>query len=465
MNKSSTGGFDLKKLVEENRDKNSDLYKKHVNPVFSKVLKTIGFNRNYVEGRGAYLWDDKGEKYLDFLSGFGMFNMGRNHPVIKEVINDYLELNDTWKLAMGTNPLTGLLAEALLEKVPHLDKVYFGNSGTECVETALKFCRATTGKEKVVYCEHAFHGLTYGSLSINGSSNFKDGFVSFLPGPVNVPLNNLDALERAFQKNDIAGVILEPIQGKGVYPANAEYMLGVQKLCNKHDAVFIMDEIQTGMGRTGKLFCYQHVPDLEPDMVLVSKSLSGGMVPVGAVLMRDEIYHSVYSSMDRGKVHSSTFGGGGLPMACGLGSLAVTESENLPQNAQKTGEYMLEKLRAMIPKYDFLKEVRGKGLMIGIEFGKPKALRYRAAWKMMHPTNQSLFPQAIIMPLIEDHHILTQVAAHNVDIIKILPPLMINKGDADWFLEAFEETLDEVHSIGGPIWTTARHLTRFAVSG
>jgi len=453
--------FSIKKMLEQTRSQQTDLYYEYVNPVQVDMLNVIGFNRQFIRGKGAYLWDQKGTKYLDFLSGFGMFNMGRNHPLIKHVVQEYLALDDTWKLAMGTNPLPGLLAEKLLQKVPHLDNVYFGSTGTECVETALKFCRAATGKETVIYGDHGFHGLTYGSLSMNGSGVFKKGFGRFLPGTKSIRLNDVDELEKTFQAGDIAGIILEPIQGKGVYLAQEKYLLRVQELCRKNDAVFIIDEIQTGMGRTGTLFCYQHFADLKPDMVLVSKSLSGGMVPVGAVLMREDIYRSVYSSLSRGKIHSSTFGEGGLAMACGLGSLHIIESEKLSKNAREIGGYMLNNLKKIACRYDFIKEVRGKGLMIGIEFKEPSSPTLKPVWKITHTGNQTIFPQSIIMPLIEQHHILTQVAAHNVDIIKILPPLIIDKQNADWFLDAFEQVLGQIHSPTGPAWSLIKHFTTF----
>jgi len=462
VNQAAINDFNLKDIIENGRENKAKLFSKYVNPKFSKAMDIIGFNRNYIKGEGQYLWDEKGTKYLDFVSGFGMFNMGRNHPAVKNVIREFMELNDPWKTSMSVTGMPGLLAEKLIEKNPHLDKVFFTNSGTEGVETALKFARASTGRETIIYCDKAFHGLTYGSLSVNGSDQFKDGFQSLLPGPVKIPLNDVSELRNAFAAHNVAGVIVEPIQGKGVYPANESYLLEIQKLCRENGSVFICDEIQTGMGRTGKLFAYQHVDGLEPDMVLISKSLSGGMVPVGAVVMREKIYKKVYSDMNRCMVHSSTFGGGGLPMACGLASFHIIDTESLAENADEIGNYIISGLKEMIPEFELLKEVRGNGLMIGIEFGKPKSLGLKAAWNMIHKLDKSLFPQTVTMPLLDKHHILTQVTGHNQDIIKLLPTLNIDKSDADWFLDAFRDTMHSVHKIGGPIWSTARHLSPFA---
>jgi len=455
--------FSLQRVLADRRQAQFPLYDRYVNPQFADVLRTIGFDRTFVRGEGPYLWDEAGTKYLDFLAGFGMFNMGRNHPVVKQAVREYTELNDPWKVAMGLTPWPGLLAEALLGRAGHLDKVYFANSGTECVEAALKFARGATGRDGIAYCKGGFHGLTYGSLSVSGSDFFREDFGHLLPGPVRVPLNDLAALERAFDEHDLAGLLIEPVQGKGVYPAEADYLLGAQALCREHDAFLIADEVQAGMGRTGRLFSYQHVPDLRPDMVLVAKSLSGGMVPVGAVLMRDEIYGSVYSSMDRSVVHGSTFGQGGLPMACGLASLHVLDSEDLLANAAEQGAYLRESLAAMVRKYELLREVRGRGLMIGIELGKPEALNLKASWSLIHAADGGVFPQAVTMPLLDKHRILTQVAGHGMDVVKILPPLTIDRADANWFLDAFEETIAELHRFLGPLRVTARHLTSVSI--
>lgn len=463
MNPENT--FDLKKLVADRRGDMIELFGAHVNPKLVQVLKTIGFDRQYVRGEGSYLWDEAGNRYLDFLSGYGMFNIGRNHPVIKQTIRDYLEMDDPWKIQMGATLLPGLLAEKLLSHAPHLAKVQYSNSGAECNEAALKFARCATGREKVLFCERAFHGLTYGALSLNGCHSFRDGFVSFLPGPVSVPFGDLAALERELSTSKVAAFVVEPVQGKGVYPASPEYLLGAQELCRRHGAKLILDEVQTGLGRTGKMFAYQHIAGLEPDLLLVSKSLSGGMVPVGAVLMREEIYRKVFSSLDRCVVHSSTFCQGGLAMACGLAALDILEKERLIENAARQGEALMEGLRAMIPRFELLKEVRGKGLIIGIELGEPKSLGMRSAWKLIHAADGGLFPQALIMPLLDKHRILTQVAGHNMDVIKILPPLTITDEDVKQFLAAFEAVLAECHKFPGPAWSTATHLVKFAVSG
>ncbi len=464
MSTDLNSSFDLKQLVSERRDEMFQLFGDHVNPKLVQVLKTIGFDRKYVRGEGAYLWDDEGNRYLDFLTGYGMFNIGRNHPVIKKAIRDYLDMDEPWKIQMGATLLPGLLAEKLLKHAPHLSKVQYANSGAECNEAALKFARCSTKRERVLYCNRAFHGLTYGALSMNGCDSFKEGFVSFLPGPTGIPFGDLETLEKELSKKDVAGLFIEPVQGKGVYPATDEFLLGAQALCRKYGTKLVLDEVQTGMGRTGKMFAYHHTEGLEPDILLVSKSLSGGMVPVGAVLMKEDIYKKVFSGMDRCVVHSSTFCQGGLAMACGLATLDILESENLIENGARQGQKIIDGLTALIPKYELLKEVRGKGMIIGIELGAPKSFAMKSAWKLIHAADGGLFPQALIMPLLDQHKILTQVAGHNMDVIKILPSLTTSDEDVEYFLKSFETVLAECHKFPGPAWTTASHLMKFAVT-
>ncbi len=465
MDKEKSQEFDLSKLVESRRSEQFDLFENHVNPKLVKVLRTIGFARQYVRAEGCYLWDKDGNRYLDFLSGYGLFNVGRNHPVIQKTVRDYLDLMDPWKVQLGATLLPGLLAEKLLSFAPHLSKVQFTNSGAECTEAAMKFVRCATGRERILYCDRAFHGLSYGSLSMNGCASFREGFGSFLPGVSSIPFADLDAMKNELAKGDVAGVFLEPIQGKGVFPADHEYLLGVQELCSKHGTRLVLDEVQTGMGRTGKMFAFHGVAGLEPDMILVSKSLSGGMVPVGAVMMREEIYSGVFSSLDRCVVHSSTFGQGGLAMACGLAAVDILERENLPDNAAKQGKTLLTGLQEMAERYELLSEVRGKGLMIGIELGQPTSFVMKSAWNLIHAADAGLFPQSIIMPLMDNYRILTQVAGHNMDIIKLLPPLTLTDEDTSYFLEAFDEVLASCHKFPGPAWSTASKLIKFALKG
>lgn len=457
--------FDLAALLQQYHGRNYDLHEQHVNPQFAKVLRTIGFDRCYVRGLGPHLWDVHGTRYLDLLSGYGMFSLGRNHPAVIRALEDFLHAEQASLVQLEAPLLSGVLAQELKKRMPcPLDIVYFTNSGTEGVETAIKFARCATGRPAILHCRKAFHGLTNGSLALNGDEIFRDGFGPFLPETRMIPFNDLAALEQGLAKGDVAAFVVEPVQGKGVNIPAPGYLREAARLCRRAGALFVADEVQTGLGRTGKFLAIEHDGGVEPDIVVLSKALSGGFVPVGAVLTRRAIYDKVFSSMDRAVVHSSTFGQGAMAMVAGLATLAVLDDEGLVARAERTGALIGEGLRALMPRYEFIKDVRWRGLMIGIEFGSPSSLGLKAAWALAHKMDKSLFPQAVTMPLLDDHHILTQVAGHAIDVIKLLPPLVIGEDDVRWFLEAFEKVMDRLHTVQGPTWDVVSRIGKMALT-
>ena len=334
--------FDLKSLVAARMGENYELHSQHLNPTLVQVQRTIGFDRVYVRAKGAYLYDAEGHAYLDFLSGYSVFNVGRNHPVVAQALRDALDLDLPNMVQMDCSLMSGLLGEALLKKTPaHLDAVFFCNSGTEAVEGAMKFARAATGRPRVVSLKGSYHGLSYGALSITGSDSFQEGFGPFLADTELVALGDLTSLEATLAMGDVAAFIVEPIQGKGVnYPLD-DYFQKAQALCRKHGTLLICDEVQTGLGRTGKWWAFQHW-DLEPDIVTMAKTLSGGYVPCGAIVTRRSIYQRVFSRLDRCVVHSSTFGRNNLAMTCALATLTVLEDEKLVENSAAMGELLMQ---------------------------------------------------------------------------------------------------------------------------
>jgi ornithine--oxo-acid transaminase len=460
-----SAGLDICALLKEHEGRNYDLHAAHVNPANCRTLKTIGFDRCYVRAEGSYLWDTEGTKYLDFLAGYGVFNLGRNHPDVRRVLIDFLNADYPSLVKMEAPLLSGLLAQELKKRMPNqLDMVFFPNSGAEGVETAIKYARCATGKPVILHCQKAFHGLTYGALSLNGDESFREGFAPFLTDCRAIPFDDLPALEATLSKRDVAAFVVEPIQGKGVNVPSPGYLREAAALCRKHGALFIADEVQTGMGRTGKFLAVEHDGDVDPDIVVLSKSLSGGFVPVAAVLCKKWIHEKVFSSMQRSVVHSSTFSQGSFAMAAGLAALDVMDRYNVVANARDLGNRIGEGLRAMIPRFEFLKEVRWRGLMMGIEFGPPRSLGLKTAWALMHKLDQSLFPQAAIIPLLDKHHIITQVAGHHIDVVKLLPPLIISGEDAEWFLSAFEDVLVQMHKFPGPAWEVIADIGRMALT-
>lgn len=445
-------------MVNERRTETYDLHRRHLNPQFVRVLEVLGFNRNYTSGRGAHLIDEKGREVLDFLAGFGVFNIGRNHPLVAQAVREMLDADPPSMIQMDAGAISGLLAEALTNVAPgDLNAVFFTNSGAEGVEGALKFARQATGKSGIVYCERGFHGLTLGALSVNGNEEFRARNEPLLPGCVSVPFNDLEALKQAFTQNDIAAFILECIQGKGVFVPDDDYLPGVRRLCDEHDVLLIADEVQTGLGRTGRMFAVNHW-DVVPDIMVISKALSGGVIPVGAVVTRRDIHSQIFDCMDRCFAHSNTFGQNDLAMAAGLTTLHVLLEEHLIENAARMGEYLMQGLRALASRYEMLTEIRGKGLMIGLQFGAPKSFTLKNRWNLIHRMNRDLFCQIITMPLMQRHHILTQVAGHGLDTVKILPPLIIHKTDADYFLEAMDSVLKKAHRFPGSAWKTIMDL-------
>lgn len=455
--------FNLKQTVARRFGENYQLHQRHVNRTLVRVLQTTGFDKVYVKAKGAYLYDADDLDYLDFLSGYGVFNIGRNHPAIKQAIEDVLALDLANMVQMECSLLSGLLAERLSEITPaHLDAVFFANSGTEAVEGAIKFARAATAKTTILSLSGAYHGLSYGSLSATHNAHFRDGFGPFLPGVEAVGFNDLADLERKLQAGNVAAFMVEPIQGKGVHIPDADFFPQAMRLCRHHGALFIADEVQTGLGRTGKLFGFQHW-DLEPDIVTLSKALSGGYVPVAAIITRRQIYQSVFSRLDRCVIHSTTFGGNNLAMACGLATIAVLQEEKLVENAALAGEQLIARLAALKQKHPFIKEVRGKGCMIAIEFHQPEAIKLKLAWKAIHALNKGLFAQLLVTPLLQKHRILTHVAGHNMDVIKILPPLIIGDAEIERFVTALDEVLDGAKKFPGPLWGFGARLAKTAL--
>ena len=452
--------FDLAALLAAHQGENFDLHAQFMNPQLVKVLTTLGFDRHYVSAEGAYLIDDQGDRYLDFLSGFGVFALGRSHPVIKDALHQAIEADLPNLVQLDCALLPGLLAQDLVGRAhPGIERVFFANSGAETVEAAIKFARCATRRKRILSCDHAFHGLTNGALSLNGGKEFKKGFGPLLPDCEQIPFGDIDALARHLRRDDVAAFVVEPIQGKGVYLASDAYWEAAQTLCRAHGTLLVVDEVQTGMGRTGRFFCHQHW-GLEPDIITVSKALSGGYIPVGAVLTTARVFDAVYSSMERAVVHSSTFARNQLAMVAGLATLAVIDDEHIVERAERSGTRMMEALQPLVDKYELLHEVRGKGLMIGLVFGPPGPRGPRARFAMMELARKGLFSQLIVVPLFHRHRILTQVAADSVNIIKLIPPLVIGDEEIDAFVSALDDVLADATRSSGLLLEVGASMAR-----
>ncbi len=455
--------FDVARAFAERSGENFALHEQYMNRQLARTLKTLGFDRTYVRGEGCYLYDDAGNKYLDFLSGFGVYALGRSHPGVKAALHQALDLDLPNMIQLDCALLPGLLAEQLVARShAGINRVFFCNSGAESIEAAIKFARHSTQRPKVLYAEHAFHGLTTGSLALNGGKEFRSGFGALLPETAPVPFGDLGALERQLAGRDAAAFIVEPIQGKGVYCATPEYWRAVQELCRRHGTLLVIDEVQTGLGRTGRFFCHEHW-GLEPDIITISKALSGGYVPVGAMLTTEKIFASVYDSMEDALKHSTTFGRNQLAMVAGLATLAAFDDEDIIARAQATGLALQSGLRALAERYELIHDVRGLGLMVGIEFGEPQGKAAGRRFRAVERLRTALFSQMVVVPLFHRHRILTQVAADNVNIVKLLPPLISGQEEVDYFIAALDDVMADAHRGSGLAIEFGRTMARGAL--
>ena len=328
-----------------------ELNDRFLNPQMGRILKTLGFDRVWTGGEGAHLIDSTGERYLDLFGGYGVFAVGRNHPDVIAAMHELLDARTGNLPQLGVTLLSGVLAEQLMAGRPDsVAAMVPANTGTEAVEAAIKIARAATGRPRILYAEHAFHGLTLGSLSLNGNDEFRDGFGPLLPGcdpgPVRRPRR---AGARAAPAATSRRSIVEPVQGKGVnLPPDGLSARRAGACAVQAGALFVCDEVQTGVGRTGRFLALEHW-DLEPDMICMAKALSGGFVPIGAVLVSRAAFDRVFDGMERAVRHGSTFGGNDLAAAAALATLRVLDRERLIARCRAHGRAAARADRARSP--------------------------------------------------------------------------------------------------------------------
>jgi ornithine--oxo-acid transaminase len=429
----------------------------HLNPQLGRIVRTLGLDRTWVAGEGAHLIDSEGNRYLDLLGGYGVFAIGRNHPEAIAAVHDTMEAHTANLPQLGVTLLSGVLAEQLLARAPgSVGAMVPANSGTEAVEAAVKIARAATGRPRVLYAEHAFHGLTLGSLSLNGDAIFREGFGPLLPDCDAVAFGDTDALQQELARGGVAAFVVEPVQGKGVNLPSSGYLTDAQRLCREAGALFVCDEVQTGIGRTGRFLALEHW-DLEPDLICVSKALSGGLVPIGAVLVSRAAFDSVFDGMERAVRHGSTFGGNDLAAAAALATLRVLDNEDLVARAERMGKLLLELTTPLVDRYQIVSDVRGLGLMWAIEFGPPAAGARRSIWNAAERAQPGIFSQLIVGPLFHEHRILSQVAGHRMNVVKALPALVIEEQEIRRFAAALEQVVAEAERV-------PRAFLRFSLS-
>jgi acetylornithine/succinyldiaminopimelate/putrescine aminotransferase/predicted amino acid dehydrogenase len=435
----------------------ASLYARHVNPVLGALGAPSGFVKTFARGQGAYLWDESGKRYLDFASGFGSVNLGHQHPRVVAAVQAAISAGAPGFNPSSINPFAAALAEELATCSPNgLEMVFFANSGTEAVEAALKLARAATRRAGLLYCERSYHGKTLGSLSVTGNPTYQRPFGPLVGECEAVPFGDLEALERALATRRYAAFIVEPIQAEGgmiVPPAG--YLREAQSLCRASKTLLIVDEVQTGLGRTGTLFAVEH-EGVEPDLMTLAKSLGGGMVPIGAMLARRDLWMQAYGTAQSFLLHTSTFGGGSLACAAGLATLQALREERLAENAEARGQQLFEGIAELCGRCDCLKDVRGRGLLLGLEFA-PLPATVAAHWKEVDPSGatQYLVPNMaelldsfsavyVLYNLLQVHGIYCQATRSNPRVLRIQPPLVITEAQASEFLAALEATCQEV---------------------
>jgi ornithine--oxo-acid transaminase len=439
-------------------------YRDCVNPQWVRLLDVLQMNVHYEQCRGIELYTSDGQRILDFLSGYCVHNAGHNHAAIIEAIREELERCGPAMLQSQVPELAGKLADRLCKSAGRrLQKAYFASSGSEAIEAAIKFARAHTGRAGLLYADGAFHGLTCGALSLMGDSFWCDGFGPLLPETEAVPFGDMQTLEEKLASRRFAALILEPVQGEGgVRVPSPEYLQTAQTLCRRYGTLFVLDEVQTGMCRTGRFLAAHHF-DVEPDMVALAKALSGGLIPSGALLMSDAVYDSVYGSLQRAIVHTSTFSENALAMRAGLATLDVLEREHLGERARVAGEYLRSRLHDALAHYEMVKAVRGIGLLNGIEFQAPEKLRLRIPFEAFMKVHPGMFGQVLVMRLFRDQGFLTQICGNNFMVLKVAPPLIVEDGHLDDFVRALAAVVESMHS-SGAFWSEALGLARRVIN-
>ena len=408
-------------IVEQTMEK----YEKYVNPGMARLFRYMGLSTIEWKSNGSIVTDIKGDEYLDLLGGYGMYGAGHSHPKIVAAVKEQLD-----RMAMPTKLLLNKpmadLSELLAQITPgDLQYSFICNSGTEAVEAALKLARLSKKKTGIISTVGAFHGKSLGALSATGREIFRTAFLPLVPGFTHVPYGDAEAVERAINE-DTAAVIVEPIQGEGgvIVPPKG-YLKALREICDRKDILLIVDEVQTGMGRTGKLFAVDH-EGVVPDIMCLAKALGGGIMPIGAMVARPHLWDGF---ADAPFIHTSTFGGGPLACAAAVAAIKVMLEENLAQKAVERGEQFLTALHKWRAQYpDFIAEVRGMGLIIGIEFTDDGY----AGFTISEMVNNK---------------ILAAYTLNNPKVIRIEPPLVITEDEVNRALAAFEKIFDAAQEL------------------
>ncbi len=442
----------LDEVLDRPFDEIRQLAAKHANADLYNVFDTFGTVKDYVKAEGCNLWDADGNKYLDFLAGIASVSIGHNNKEVYAAIDKAFGLPC---ILQTTVPRVGTgLANALAALAPgNLNKVWLGaHGGAEAVEGAIKIAELASKKHKFVSTDNSYHGKTRGAVSVTGRKKWSKDQATLENVEV-VPFGNAEALEEVLKKGDVAAFFIEPIQGEGGVNVPPEgYLKKVRELCTKYDVLFVADEIQSGVGRTGTFFAVEG-EDVVPDIIVFAKGISGGLLPLGGYITNDEVWNKAFGTIQTCTLHTTTFNNDTLCSAVGLATIEYMLKNDVLESVKEKGEYLMSKLNEIKDKYPCIKEVRGKGLFVGVEFQPVDSL----AEMMGAPADMAdeLLGTMMCNELISEYNILVSYTLNQARVIRVTPPLVVSYEELDYFLQSFESAIAKNMDLLGIELTTA----------
>jgi putrescine aminotransferase len=439
-------------------------YARHVNRTFIELLSLLGYGRVFTRARDVWVWDDEGVRYLDLLAGFGALNIGHNHPRLKAALQRFLGEDALHLCHVGPSRYSAELAHALVALLPASFAVcLFSTGGAQAVEAAVKIARAATARPTIVYCEGSFHGTSLGTLSVTDNARMRAPFEPLLGACVGVAFGDLDGLEDVLRSCNACAFLVEPIQAEaGVRLPPAGYLAAARALCNRYGTLLIFDEVQTGLGRTGKRFAFEH-DAVVPDIVVLAKSLGGGVASIGATVVGAELHDRAYGARQRFDLNNSTFGEHAFGCVAALETLRILEDEQLAARAAERGARFIERLRVRLADHPLVAAVRGQGLLVGIEIG-PTAHGWsnKLAPAIVAFAAEKAIGQWFALRLLEAGYI-CQPAAHAWNVLKIEPPLTIEPAEMERAVGAIGALFDEYRSVTKLLAHVTARLSRQAL--
>jgi ornithine--oxo-acid transaminase len=450
-------------FIDEQLVSSTHLSKRHVHPKLSHMMELGGMNTVFARAAGQYLYDLEGNRYLDLLSGGGVHFAGRNHPKILEALREATADHLPNLCVVNASILGGALAERLLNLAgDHSRKVLFANSGAEAVDSAMRFARYVSRRTRFLYLDGAFHGRTWGAISVNGFEEMREGLKPFLPDCRAIPPNDPEALKREIARGDVAAFIVEPVQGMTLTPLDPEYMRTAERLCRRFGTLLIADEIQTGLARCGVWFVSTDHHQIRPDLITVGKVLSGGMVPVSAVLISNDVYKRFYDKFASRAFFMSSYAENNLAMSAGIATLDVLTELDAPRRAAELSRRFRCGFDELAQKYDVIDRTAGMGLMLGVYFKDSTRLALKVQQRLLAAKDKSAFGAAVNVALYARRSIV-HVPGPGQNAIKILPPVVCTDADVDFFLECLSDTLHAFYGSRGPLVTLGGTFAKSAL--